>query len=156
MLNNLKNNEFYVQKSQMTGIMLICFKYKNRIFYMKDFCKIIPTSIEKLGKMLQFEKQSGIEECYGLTLEQIKEQFGTEMLNKYIEYAKIDALILDKGINEKFGKINKNVKAPRIVSCAGISLKEFKKSLNPHKQKTKDYYVANKLMQPFFNVKKED
>ena len=156
MLNNLKNNEFYVQKSQMTGIMLICFKYKNRVFYMKDFCKIIPTSIEKLGKMLQFEKQSGIEECYGLTLEQIKEQFGTEMLNKYIEYAKIDALILDKGINEKFGKINKNVKAPRIVSCAGISLKEFKKSLNPYKQKTKDYYVANKIMQPFFNVKKED
>lgn len=156
MLNHLKNNEFYVQKSQMTGIMLICFKYRNRIFYMKDFCKIIPTSIEKLGKMLQFEKQTGIEECYGLTIDQIKEQFGTEMLNKYIEYAKIDALILDKGINEKFGKINKNVKAPRIVSCAGISLKEFKKSLNPHKQKTKEYYDTKMQIQPFFKVKKED
>lgn len=155
-INNLKNNEFYVQKSQMTGIMLICFKYKNKTFYMKDFAKIIPTSIEKLGKMLHFEKQSGVELCYGKTIEEIVNKYGQSMLDKYVEYAKIDALILDKGINEKFGAINKEVKSPKIVSCAGISLKEFKKSLNPYKQKTKDYYVANKLMHPFFNIKKED
>lgn len=155
-INNLKNNEFYVQKSQMTGIMLIVFNYKNRFFYMKDFAKIIPTSIEKLGKMLHFEKQSGIEDCYGKTIEEIVKKYGQAMLDKYIEYAKIDALILDKGINEKFGAINANVKNPKVVSCAGISLKEFKKSLNPNKPKSKEYYIANKVNQPFFNIKKED
>lgn len=155
-LKKIKDHQFYVQKSQMTGFMLICFKYKNKTFYMKDFAKIIPTSIEKLGKMLHFEKQTGIEDCYGKTLEQIEQEFGKEMLTKYIEYAKIDALILDKGINEKFGAINHNVKAPRVVSCAGISLKEFKKSLNPNKPNSKEFYIANKVNQPFFKIPKKD
>ena len=155
-LNKIKDHQFYVQKSQMTGYMLICFKYKNKTFYMKDFAKIIPTSIEKLGKMLQFDKLTGIDSCYGKTLEQIEQELGKEMLTKYIEYAKIDALILDKGINEKFGAINANVKNPKVVSCAGISLKEFKKSLNPNKPKSKEYYFANKVNQPFFKIKKAD
>ena len=155
-INNLKNQEFYVQKSQMIGIMLICFKYQNKTFYMKDFAKIIPTSIEKLGKMLHFEKQSGVELCYGKTIEEIVKKYGQQMLDKYVEYAKIDALILDKGINEKFGAINKNVKVPRVVSCAGISLKEFKKSLNPYKTKTKEYYDTIQATKPFFKIPKQD